>query len=298
MKETRNEHRSDAVLSENEIKENLATIHQILLELLLTVDRICRKHKIHYFLAGGTLLGAIRHKGFIPWDDDIDIMLLRPDYDKLLRVLKEELPSNMFLQTTETDPHYHQAFFKIRMNDTIFATEFSAKFPEMHNGFFIDILAHDKTAKSKTGQKLHLFQTLLTRSMVFHKWEDTPISLSGKHAILCSIATGMKKILPMRFLEKRMFRTLQKYNKKETGYLYDGMGRNLRRGAFPEEWLKSAILWDFEGYRLPVPKEYDRYLTWLYGDYMTPVPVGERGISHNIVRMDLGRYSELKVKSD
>lgn len=288
----------EVFIFDNSYQGKLMTVHQILLGYLLMIDRICKKHGIKYFLGGGTLLGAIRHKGFIPWDDDADVMLLRPDYDRLVQVLKEELPANMFFQVPETDALNHQPFIKIRLDDTVFATKFTANFPDMHNGIFIDILAHDRTAKSIKGQKMHLFQTLLSRSLVFNKWGNTPITLGGSHPFLCKIATFMKNILPMKFLEKRMFHTLQKYKKKETGYLYDGMGRNLRRGAFPEEWLESAVLWDFEGYRLPVPKEYDKYLTWLYGDYMKMIPVSERRTSHSIVWMDLGKYSDFKVKTD
>lgn len=275
----------------------LETVHELLLYMLLTVDKICKKHGIRYFLAGGTLLGAIRHHGFIPWDDDVDIMLLRPDYNRLLRILAKELPEPFFLQTTETEPGYHQAFAKIRLKDTVFATEFSAKFPELHNGVFLDIVAHDHTAATKMGQKLHIFQTLLIRSMVFHKWDDSPIALKGSYSILCKLATGIKNLIPMDFLQKQMFRTILKYRKKQTGWLYDGMGRNLRGGAFPEKWLAESILCDFEGYRLPVPKAYDKYLTWLYGDYRKIKPAGERRNNYNIVQIDFGKYSDFKVNS-
>ena len=286
---------NEIFIFDNSYQGKLTTVHNILLEYLLYIDKICKKHNIKYFLAGGTLLGAVRHHGFIPWDDDADVMMLREDYDRFLEVIKDELPENVFLQIPGTDPLNHQPFIKLRLDDTVFATKFTSKFPEMHNGIFIDILAHDKTSDSRIGQKKHIFMTLLTRSMVFNKWGNTSITLGGRHPVLCRAATFLKNHLPMRFLEKRMFNTLEKYKNKDTDFLYDGMGRNLRRGVFPKKWLDEAVLMDFEGYKFPVPKDYDEYLTWLYGNYMEMVPVSERRTSHSIVWMDLGEYADYRV---
>ena len=83
-----------------------------MLEMVVELDRVCRKHNIPYFLYGGTLLGAVRHNGFIPWDDDLDVGLLREDYLRLLKVLPEELPSHIVLQSNDTDPNYFYFFSK------------------------------------------------------------------------------------------------------------------------------------------------------------------------------------------
>ena len=85
-----------------------------MLEILLEVDRICKKHNIRYWLSSGTLIGAVRHKGFIPWDDDLDIEMLLPDYERLMRVLPDELPSTMALQSQDTDPNYFFFYAKVR----------------------------------------------------------------------------------------------------------------------------------------------------------------------------------------
>lgn len=274
----------------------LDTIHDILLGLLLDIDKICRENDIKYFLAGGTLLGAIRHGKFIPWDDDVDVMMLREDYDKFLSVVKDKLPKHLFLQTPITDPTSHSVFTRIRINDTLFATEFTSRFEEMHNGIFIDIVCHDKTANSKLMQKLHIFMTLFTRSMVFNKWKGTPMNYGGKHKIICKIATFLKNILPMRFLERIQDKVISFYkNSKKSKYLYDGMGRNLRRGVFPSYYLDEVELIDFAGKKLPVPKEYDKYLTYLYGDYMKMIPVSERRTSHSIALIDLGKYIDYEI---
>lgn len=275
----------------------LKTIQNILLGYLLEADRICKKHNIKYFLAGGTLLGAIRHGGFIPWDDDADIMMLREDYEKFLKVVKKEIPSNLFLQNYETDKLSHNAFTKLRINNTMFATKATAKQLDMHNGIFFDILAHDQTANSKIGQKIHLYLTILARSLVFNKWTKRKISNGNK--VQSAIANMLKKMFPIsvhEFFQNKML-TLFK-NKKNAKYLYDGMGRNIYKGEFPKEWLNESIEWEFEGHMLPVPKEYDKYLTYLYGDYKSLVPASKRKQSHTIVMMDLGEYSQYEIKED
>lgn len=286
----------ETFIFEDTYQGKLGEVHNILLAYLLEIDRICEKHNIKYFLAGGTLLGAIRHNGFIPWDDDADVMMLREDYDKFIKVVQSELPSNLFLQLPSTERLNHQVFAKIRINNTLFATQFTSKFLNMHNGIFVDILSQDKTGSRKLSQKMHIYLTLLTRSMVFNKWGNTEIKTGGRFPFMCKLLNIIKNILPMTFLEfiQNKIILLHKNNKKSK-YLYDGMGRNLRRGAFPEEWLDEVIYVDFEGKRFPVPKEYDKYLTYLYGDYMQMIPVSERRVSHSIVLMDLGEYVNFKT---
>lgn len=273
------------------------SIQQILLAYLLEVDRICRKHGIKYFLGGGTLLGAIRHKGFIPWDDDADIMMLREDYDKFCKIVAEELPPALAFQSNDTDKNCFYEFAKLRLNDTVFATSFAKTHKEMHNGLAFDIFCHDKTANSKIGQKLHLGMTLFTRALVFNKWNNRKAENNSK---IQSVVTDFcKRIFPLRFslwLEKKALVFFK--NKKNAKYLYDGMGRNIYNGVFPIDYLDEAIYVDFEGCKLPVPKKYDEYLTFLYGDYMELAPLSTRLGCHEITLCDIGKYDGFKVKQN
>ncbi len=274
----------------------LTAVQQLLLGYLLEIDRICKKHGIKYFLAGGTLLGAIRHHGFIPWDDDADVMMLREDYDHFMEIVQDEVPDNIFLQIPSTEEGNHNAFAKLRINNTMFSTLFTAKFLDMHNGIFFDILAHDKTANHKWSQKLHLYGTILGRALVFRKWGNTNIISGGKHPHVCAVLNRIKRFIPMSWAEWLQARMLRLFQHRKSEYLYDGMGRNLKRGPFPKAWLDEAVYVDFEGYKFPVPKEYDKYLTWLYGDYMQMLPVSERQTSHSIVVTDLGEYSHYRCR--
>lgn len=292
------ENTEDVFIFDNTYLGKLKTVQEILLGYLLEIDRICRKHDIQYFLAGGTLLGAIRHHGFIPWDDDADVMMLREDYDRFQKVVQEELPDHIFMQLPTTEKGNHNPFTKLRINNTMFATEFTGHFMDLHNGIFFDVLSHDQTGNHKWSQKLHLMVTMLTRSVVFNKWGNTDIRSGGGHPVICKIVDKAKYLVPMRFAEWAQNKALTFFQKRNTDYLYDGMGRNLKRGPFPKEWLEEAVYVEFEGYQFPVPKEYDKYLTYLYGDYMQMIPVSARRTSHSIVLTDLGKYGDFRLEGE
>lgn len=273
----------------------LCAIQEILLGFLTEIDRICKKHNIKYFLGGGTLLGAVRHHGFIPWDDDADVMMLREDYDKFLKVLPHELPSNMFIQTNENEKTSHFPFTKIRINNTVFSTEFTSIFPDIHNGIFLDVLAQDKTSNNKRIRKLHMRMTASSRWLVLDKWRGTSVKANSRFS--AAVANILRKIFPLKFLEAVQNKLISLYkNKKNAKYLFDSMGRNVARGAYPKKWLDEAVWVDFENTKLPIPKEYDKYLTYLYGDYMNMVPVSKRHVSHDIIQMDLGEYTNYSRK--
>ena len=263
----------------------LNAVQSILLGFLKEVDRICRKHGIKYFLGGGTLLGAVRHKGFIPWDDDADVMMLREDYERFLSVLPDELPS--YISNQNDDKTSHFAFTKLRLDDTVLSTEFSARF-DIHNGVFLDVLAQDKTSDKKLPRRLHMKMTAQLRWLVLNKWRGTPMDANNR--FVSFVGDVIKAVLPLKTLERMQNRMMTKYRNKQTGFLYDSMGRNVERGAYPIEWLDEAVYVDFEDTKLPIPKKWEEYLTYLYGDYMSMIPVSERHVSHDIVRIDMGRF--------
>lgn len=124
----------------------LPLVHSQLILLLKEFDRICRKHDIHYTLEGGTLLGAEKYQGFVPWDDDIDIVMLRSDYEKFKHYCKEELSDGFFLQNTDSEPKFPLTYSKLRMNDSIYLQK-TYDYIDIHQGIFLDIFPLDYTQK-------------------------------------------------------------------------------------------------------------------------------------------------------
>ncbi len=278
---------------DNTYNGKLALLQSLLIKLLEEFDRICKKHGIKYFLGGGTLLGAVRHDGIIPWDDDIDVMMLRGEYEKFLTAIKSESGGKFFFQSADTDPQYHSVFTKLRLKGTKFVTRFSSQFEDMEQGIFIDIFVHDKTAKSPLMQRWHIFRTLLARSAVFHKWAGTPMHFYGKLKWLCSLATAYIKRTDIKKLEKKQEKVIRRYEKKNTGFLYDGTGEHLRHGAFPEEWLKGERYALFGGKYYPIPAKAEEYLEYSYRNYNEWIPASLRKAGHDIVEVDFGEYDDL-----
>lgn len=271
----------------------LSLLHETLFKCLGEFDRICRKHGIKYYLGGGTLLGAARHEDIIPWDDDMDVMMLRDDYKRFISVVESEINrEEFFFQSSDTDSEYHSIFTKIRLNGTEFRTRFSSRFGNMHQGIFIDIFVHDKTADIKLLQKLHVFLTLFVRSMVFHKWEGTPMHFYGRLRLLCRLTTLFIRHTDIRTLEKIQERTVTFFDKFPTRSLYDGTGEHLRHGAFPAKWLGRPKYLRFGTREYPVPSDYQKYLEYSYGDYMKLIPASLRKAGHDVVSVDFGKYGD------
>ena len=268
----------------------LPSIHEQLLRILCEVDRICKKHGIRYFLAGGTLLGAVRHQGFIPWDDDLDVMMLRRDYDRFMEVVREELSDAFFLQTPDTDPGCHYLISKIRLIDTVFSSEFLTRYPQLHNGLFVDIIAQDHTANHPLIQKLHMKLSLLARGLVFKKWSGASAAEINKAYVIFDL---IKKILPITVLERFQNYVLRMFNgKKDRRFLYDSMGINIAKGVYPAQWLSDSVELTFEGKLFPVPVGYDAYLKYLYGEYRNLPPVSRRKTVHDVRILDMGPYGK------
>ena len=270
----------------------LDAIQKMQLAYLLEVDRICKKHGIKYFLGGGTLLGAIRHNGFIPWDDDSDIMMLREDYDKFCKIAQSELPAGMTFQSGKTDKNCFYEFAKLRVENTVFATELARNHQDINIGIAFDIFCHDKTANSRFGQKLHLALTIFTRALVLNKWNRRKVDNGSR--LQSAVTNFFVKLFPLRFSYFLMNHTISFFKRKKNAkFLYDGMGRNVYNGSFDAGILDEVEYHEFEGYQLPVPKRYDEYLTFLYGDYMELAPLSTRLGCHEILQCDIGKFDTL-----
>lgn len=256
--------------------ETLLKLQSTEIEILDEVVKICERHNITYFLFGGTLLGSVRHKGFIPWDDDIDIAMPRPDYEAFNRIAQKELPKHLFLQSFNTDKHYLQPFVKVRKNNTLFIETNEDKQTESHNGVFIDIMPLDYTKNSPRVYKKQRNISGRCSSIIRIKKEHRKVGFFKKL---------VASILPLRLIVWFQKKQITKF--KRGDYLASFLGSyDIEKEVFPIDFFFPSKKLLFNGKEYCVPNKYDLVLSEMYGDYMQLPPVNER-VSHNPVKIVL-----------
>lgn len=260
------------------------------LEILKEIDRICKENDIKYFLTGGSLLGAVRYGHSIPWDDDLDIGMLREDFEKFRKICPEVIDKTRFAYasyTTEKNCHY--LFDKIRLKNTYFSTEFSSQY-KIQDGVFIDVFVYDTTSPSVKKQKFHINLVKTAIRFLNVKWTGkADKSMNGYKLSL--IIKPFVRFISFRLLHSFSDKALMFYSKKKSDYLIDGTGLNINRGAFKRSFVEELTEMDFEGMKVPVPVNYDEFLKHVYGEnYLEEPCLYQRSGTHNFVRLDLGEY--------
>jgi len=264
-----------------------------LLEILDEFTRLCQKHKLTYFLVGGSALGAVRHQGFIPWDDDIDEGMPREDYEKFINIAIDELDDKYFLDCYKTNKYMHLGFMKIKQNNTSAITSYS-KVRRDHDGFSIDIFPIDYNQnKDSIGVSMiaHLSRAILEVIKVRNH------NLSFKemqHPLIC---------LPFFLLTNYRIQKIvnylyQKDNKKEhvNCAIYSNI-YHYKKDIYPYDIVFPAKEIIFEGKKHYVFHDVDKYLTGLYGDYMK-IPKEEDRVSHSFSKLDYHHGMVLNTKEE
>jgi len=263
--------------------ETLRRLQLTELELLKEVDRICRKNKIKYSLDGGTLLGAVRHKGFIPWDDDADVMMTRSEYNRFYRACKSDLNKEQyFLQEFRTDPEYRWGYSKMRKNGTIFLRENQQQI-KCHTGVCIDIFIFDKVPDNYIFRRLHWMACFLIRKGLY--------SVVGVRSAKNSLVRFMYRFLTL-FSRNFWVHWLSCLVSSEQGKKRELLShltypnRKSIRYGLKANYYDEYVDIEFEGNRFMAIKEYGKYLTELFDDYMKLPPTDERKV-HPVSRIEL-----------
>lgn len=234
-----------------------------MMEILVEIDRICRKYSIKYFADAGTLIGAARHKGFIPWDDDIDIMMLRPDYEKFKQVAQGELTGNIKLINAYTSDVLF-SISKIMDVETAAIEEMEVQYPQ---GIFVDIWPYDDfpDGSKRCSEIWEIRQSLLGATM-----NPQGLMEAINNGVQCKPSNEFilefLKLPPVeRFREYEKFCANHFGESEKVGYplnkLMGGKG-NLKR-----EYYREVVYLDFEGFKMPVPVDYETVLTAEFGDW-------------------------------
>lgn len=248
---------------------------------------ICDKNNLRYFLIGGTLLGAVRHGGFIPWDDDIDVGMPRKDYEAFLKEAPKYLPEYYFIQTCKTDPYYPNNYMKIRDSRTTFL-ESTVKHLRINHGVFIDVFPLDEFPKNKWVQYwFNLNNRLLSNriSEIFSNTKENNIKRSFIKKVVITLYN--KKVPTVQCATEKRERLLSKHYKGD--YLANYSGAWGIKEIIPKSWYGTGKKWSFEGIDVIIPLEYDKWLTQVYGDYMKLPPIEKRVTHHYTEIIDLKR---------
>ena len=259
-------------MDNNSLNEVQAASKKIVEELI----KVCRENKIRYYALGGTLLGCVRHKGFIPWDDDIDLGFPREDYERLLKILEQ----NKFTLTTYHTDDTHISYFAKLTNDEVKVIKHRGEH-DVELSVWVDLFPLDGLPNNKLLRKIHIkrimFQKLLYKfSLIDNIMYDSHRGKMHNLLIWLGKTLKMNKVLSYKKILDKIDRLLKKYKYSDSKYVANLMGAWSEREIFPRAYYDKAVKYPFEDITLVGPAAYDKILTQMYGDYMTPPAEDDR----------------------
>lgn len=264
----------------------LEKAQKLQLMCLCEFDRVCRESNLRYFLSDGTLIGAIRHNGFIPWDDDIDVGMLREDYEKFKRIADGALSPSFKFVCAENCDKFPFILGRIYLKNTIWQEEWSKGIDGVEKGFSIDIQPYDYCPRGKLKQFLHYHWVTLFGGARVCK---DGYRFEYEACLKPLLAKILAAVFPRQFLSLMLELGLRAPSGKSQ--IYTKFGGNYWRNRQPKANYEVVTTHIFDGHDFMIPAAYDRILTDLYGDYMTPPPEAERVVHHPIVECDFGEYA-------
>lgn len=264
---------------------NIRRVQLTQLRILQDFMKFCEEHNLRYFIAGGALIGVMRHKGFIPWDDDIDVSMPRPDYDKFVS-LKENFPNGYSLTNHETDKSWQFNFSQFVDDTSEIILHFNEK--PRHCKVWIDIFPLDGTPNNPLHRWLHVKHIMMLRYLIqipnlrtqvdTHKvgrpWYEKAI-IKCLHYLPLGVFVNVDRDL------KRMSNSLRKYNYDKSDYVGNLLGKYREKEVVPRSYFGEGVMLPFENIKVPCPSQYDAWLTHIYGDYMMLPPVDQR-VGHDV----------------
>ena len=251
--------------------QTVKDVQMKILEVMKFIDKICRENHIVYYIMGGTALGAVRHKGFIPWDDDLDIFMTPDQYAKFRDAFNKKADKQFFLQEWKTTPDYLE-YAKVRMNGTTFIEHSFAKCKNMHQGIYVDIMMLHKVPNVNSIQKLVYYDSkyVTLYGLSQRNWKP-------KNSIQ-KLALTILKFLPNKFILKKCYQRIYKYDdlKNDFKWCYWITPAKFEKGLFDKQFFVEPIDIPFEDTKLLGSKYVKEYLAARYGDYMKLPSEAER----------------------
>lgn len=251
------------------------------LDMIVELDRVCRKHNINYCITCGTLLGAVRHKGYIPWDDDADIAMLREDYEKFKLVAHEMNSDICYFQDHFTDPEYLWGYGKLRRTGTSFIRA-GQEHLKGKTGLFIDIFVLDDVPTNILGMILQDFYCFCLRKILWSRVGK--INDKGFTKVWYSLISHIPVDWVYSCVKKMADKSNNSTPNRVRTLLFPSFGKLYMKNkhpvairfGMPKQWFLERQEYDFEKHRFYGTKDYDSFLTYVYDDYMTLPPESQR----------------------
>ena len=250
-----------------ESSQSVRSVQNKILETMKFIDGLCRENGIEYYIMGGTALGAIRHGGFIPWDDDLDIFMTPDQYREFKAVFEKKASDRFVLQEWRTTPDYLE-YAKVRMNGTTFIEEHFKDRKQMHHGIYVDIMILHKVPENALIQKLVYLQSKFVTLYGLSQRNWKPKTKTQ------ALVLGSLKLLPCKFMAKLCYRHIYKYDDRKENYKYCYWitPAKFRNGLFDADFFESPVDIPFEDTVLLGSEKIIPYLQYRYGDYMKLPP--------------------------
>lgn len=266
-------------------------LQQRLLQMLKVFHRVCEEHGIRYYMNSGTMLGAIRHKGFIPWDDDVDLGLFRKEYDHLLSLPKEVWGPDYELITFHNTKGYPYCFAKLYDKNSTIVEDGYVK---TVGGIYLDIFPHDGAGNHLSTAKLRYRRNFVQYWLLIYRLleekKQNPVKRLLQH---------WAHTRPVHAWQNKLERRIRELDCDDCVYVSNYIGRHRTKEVFPKEYFGTPTLYEFEDMQLYGPERATEYLTWLYGNFMELPPEEERSLNHpaQLIDLELPYREYLKEKN-
>lgn len=272
--------------------ETLKKMQKKMLDMLLYFKDFCDEHGLMFYLIGGGAIGAVREGGFIPWDDDIDCMMPRPDYEKFPELWEKYGDKERFVFCrTNREKNYHHCSSSLRDPTTTFICTYN-QYSDICHGVALEFGPIDAAPDSKLLQYIQIFFSFIFALFNFQR-------LPNNRGRTVRIATKIiYKLIPSKRIRDDLWimaeRQEKKYSWAKCHYVKELWGKAAFY-TFPKEWFDSVVYFDFEGHKVPLMAGYDQYLTTIFGNYMQRPPAPERVAKHELVFVDMDHpYTDFK----
>lgn len=270
------------------MSQSIKDVQNKILETMKYIDELCEKYNITYYIMGGTALGAVRHGGFIPWDDDLDIFMTIDNYEKFKYAFSKEKSNNFVLQEWKTTKNYLE-YAKVRMNGTTFIESHFKDRLDMHHGIYVDIMILHKAPKSTLMKRLLYIESKYVTLYALSQRNWKPKTSAQK------IVLNTLKLLPNKFFAWLSYKHIYYFDNKEdfNEYCYWITPAKFKKGLFKKNIFSTPIEIKFEDTNLKAPTQIKEYLSLRYGDYMKLPSVKEQEAAIHAEIFDCIRdYSE------